>query len=151
MLRVVSVGFLTPLVLTGCEARQLGVSYADKQAASVDTSWVTAAKACWPDLSHGYNNATMKQYLADPLHFRAAFTAYSAMSDAELRAVASKPLMSAPAPDASLLANSQTAVITRYEALSATSNSLASANNTDSAAPPDALCAIHPGQPVGFK
>jgi hypothetical protein len=131
------------MTLCGCQARQLGINYADKQAASVDSSWVAAVKSCWPDLGHGYSNETLKQYLA--------FTSYSSMSDQDLRSIVSKPVTSAPPPDASLLGNSQTAVITRYQAIYATNTSLASANNTDSAAPPDALCAVHPGTPVGFK
>jgi len=139
------------LTCSGCEARQLGVAFSDKQAANVDNTWVDAAKACWPALQHGYDVESMKRYLADPMHFRAAFSTYSSLSDSDLRAIVLKPVTTAPAPDSSMLSRSQTAVITRYQAISGFDSSTATANTTDSSAPPDALCAVHPGTPVGFK
>jgi len=85
----------------------MGVNFADQQAKSVDTTWVTAIKTCWPDVGHqGYSLEGMKRYLADPLHFRAAFSTYAALNDAELRTVVTKPVMSAPPPDSSLLSHS---------------------------------------------
>jgi hypothetical protein len=137
--------------LCGCEARQLGVNFADKQAVSVDKTWVSAVKTCWPVLSHGYSTEMLKQYLADPLHLRAAFSTYSALSDSELRSIVTKPVLSAPEPDAGILSHSQTAVFTRYEAVAGVDQETVTAANTDDAAPPDALCAVHPGTPVGFK
>ena len=137
--------------LCGCEARQLGVNFADKQAGSVDKTWVAAVKTCWPVLSHGYSTEMLKQYLADPLHFRAAFSTYSALSDSELRSIVIKPVLSAPEPDSSILTHSQTAIFTRHQAIAGVDQETVTASNTDAAAPADALCAVHPGTPVGFK
>jgi len=140
------------VLLSGCEAREMGVNFADQQAKSVDTTWVTAIKTCWPDVGHqGYSLEGMKRYLADPLHFRAAFSTYAALNDAELRTVVTKPVMSAPPPDSSLLSHSQTAVFTRSQAISGVDQQNASATDNTTAAPTDALCAIHSGTPVGFR
>jgi hypothetical protein len=136
---------------SGCEARQLGVAFSDKQAENVDITWVEAAKACWPALTHSYDVLSMRRYLADPMHFRATFGTYSSLSDSDLRSIVLRPVTAAPAPDSSMLSHSQTAVITRYQAISGFDSSTATANTTDSAAPPDALCAVHPGTPVGFR
>ena len=130
----------------------MGVNFADQQAKSVDNSWVTAVNTCWPDVAHqGYSLEGMKRYLADPLHFRAAFSTYAALDDAALRGLVTKPVMSAPAPDSSLLSHSQTAVFTRSQAISGVNQQNAAATDTNTAAPPNALCAIHSGTPVGFR
>ncbi|MEO6922373.1 MAG: hypothetical protein ABI142_00980 [Bryocella sp.] len=135
----------------GCEAKQIGVAFSDKQAEKVDNTWVTAARSCWPALAHGYDSASLKRYIADPMHFRAAFGTYSTLSDEQLRGIVLRPVTVAPTPDASILTSSQTPVMTRYQAVSGFDSANATANTTDSAAPPDALCAIHPGVPVGFR
>ena len=138
--------------LCGCEAREMGVNFADQQAKSVDNSWVTAINTCWPDVAHqGYSLEGMKRYLADPLHFRAAFSTYAALNDSELRTVVTRPVMAAPPPDSSLLSHSQTAVFTRSQAISGVNQQNASATDNTTAAPTDALCAIHSGTPVGFR
>jgi len=142
---------LAAMTLCGCEARQLGVNFADKQALSVDDTWVAAVKTCWPDLNHGYSIAQLKQYLADPLHFRAAFSTYSTRTDSDLRSIVIHSVTAAPEPETSILAHSQTAIYTRYQAVRGVDQESATASNTDSAAPPDALCAVHPGTPIGFK
>jgi hypothetical protein len=139
------------LLCSGCEARQLGVAFSDKQAQNVDVTWVSAVKTCWPALEHGYDMESLKRYLADPMHFRAAFGTYSSLSDSDIRSVVLRPVTAAPAPDSSMLDRSQTAVITRYQAISGFDSSTATANTTDGAAPPDALCAVHPGTPIGFR
>ena len=148
----VTAAALAATALCGCEARQMGVNFADQQAKSVDNTWVTAVKTCWPDVDHqGYSLEGLKRYLADPLHFRAAFSTYAALNDAELRTLVTRPVMAAPPPDSSLLSHSQTAVFTRSQAISGVDQQNASATDNTTAAPPDALCAIHPGTPVGFR
>src|ERR1700684_2567462 len=87
-------------VLTGCRANEMGVKFSDREALSVDPSWTAAVKACWPDLAHnGDSAADIERYLADPLHFRAAFGTYAALSDRTLRAIVAKPAAEAPAPN----------------------------------------------------
>ncbi len=45
-------------LIAGCKARQMGVDFADKQAANVDNTWLIAVNSCWPDLAHqGYSVA----------------------------------------------------------------------------------------------
>jgi hypothetical protein len=145
------VAMLLPIGLTGCAPRQLGKTFANKQATTVDTTWVTASKACWPALQHDYTTEALKQFLADPLHFRAAFSTYSALDDNALRAIVAKPVSDAPTPDTSVLNDSQTPVLTRYQAVTGVNPETITATNTTGAAPPDALCAVHPGTPVGFR
>jgi len=139
-------------MLTGCEAREMGVTFADSQAKLVDNSWVTATQTCWLGIpSQHYTVASMKRYLADPIHFRAAFSTYAALDDNELRALVAKPVKDAPPPDTTMLAHSSMPVFTRAQALSGTNARDAVASNTDGATPPDAFCAAQPGTPVGFK
>jgi len=134
---------LTPL---GCKARELGSSFADTQSATVDNSWVTAVDTCWPAMAHqNYSIEAVKYYLADPVHFRAAFAVYSQLSDGMLRSIVAMPVGNAPPPDISVLANSQSAVITRSQALMG----VTSATNHIPGA--DSLCSIQPGLPVGFR
>ena len=140
-------------MLTGCEARELGVNVADSQAKQVDESWVKATTTCWTGIpSQHYTDASMKRYLADPIHFRAAFATYSALDDNELRAMVSKPVSAAPPPDTTMLAHSSTPVFTKAQALAGTDpHSDAVVSNTNGSTPADAFCAAQPGTPVGFK
>jgi hypothetical protein len=139
-------------ILTGCRANEMGVKFSDREALSVDPSWLAAAKSCWPDLAHnGDTSADINRYLADPLHFRATFGGYAALSDRTLRAIVSKPAAEAPAPDSSVLTGANTPVLTRGQAVAGASTQQAVASAPDGIAPPDALCAIHSGTPVGFK
>jgi hypothetical protein len=138
--------------LCGCEAREMGTNFADKQANAVDNTWVSAVKTCWPDVAHqGYSLAGMKRYLADPLHFRAAFSTYSALTDAQLLIIVTKPIQDAPPPDTSVLDHARTPVFTRDQAIAGTSPQAAATPNSNSAVPPDALCALQTGTPVGFR
>ncbi len=140
------------LSLAGCKARDMGVPTADNTAESVDASWVTATKSCWPELEHdGYSVAGIKHNLADPLRFRSTFPSYAAQEESSLRALVTKPLMEAPAPDATVLLNSRTPVLTRAQAMAGASPHQATVQSTQTLAPPDALCAVHAGPPVGFK
>jgi len=137
---------LLAFACAGCKARELGSSYADTQSETVDNSWVTAVDTCWPSVAHqSYSTEAIKHYLADPLHFRAAFAVYAPLSDSMLRTIVAAPVGSAPAPDTSVLRNSQSAVLTRAQALSGARNS---PNGTPG---PDSLCSIQPGLPVGFR
>ncbi|MDE1161765.1 MAG: hypothetical protein PW792_07435 [Acidobacteriaceae bacterium] len=139
-------------VVSGCKAREMGITFSNTQATSVDDSWLLAAYACWPDMAHvGYSKADIKRYLSDPLHFRAAFAAYSPLSDASLIKIVAQPVLDAPVPDTSVLEHSLNPVITRRQALAGGSirGTLTSDNN--SLAPADTLCAIQAGTPVGFK
>jgi hypothetical protein len=130
----------------------MGTQFSGRQAASVDSSWLIAAGSCWPDLGHqGYTVADIKRYLADPLHFRATFATYASLSDAQLLQIIPKPVDQAPAPDPSVLNQTTSPILTRTDAVSRKNlrGTLASDNN--GVAPPDALCAIQPGIPVGFR
>lgn len=130
----------------------MGVTFSNKQAANVDNSWLIAADRCWPDLGHqGLSVAGIKEYLGDPLHFRATFVGYSAQDNASLRQIVGVPVMSAPAPDSGTLNNAPNPVLTRSEAMSGSNpqGTLVSQNN--GIAPNDALCAMQPGTPVGFR
>jgi len=134
------------LVCVGCKARELGSNFADTQSATVDNTWVTAADTCWPALAHqDYSIEVVKHYLADPVHFRAAFAVYAQLSDGTLRSIVAAPVANAPPPDVSVLANSQSPVITRTQALMG----VTSAPNHIPGA--DSLCSIQPGLPVGFR
>jgi len=132
----------TPL---GCKARELGSNYADAQALTVDNSWVSAVENCWPAVAHqGYSTEAVKHYLADPIHFRAAFAVYAQFSDATLRSMVTAPVNSAPAPDTSVLQQANSPILTRMQATTGTPS-------TNRAAGPDSLCSIQPALPVGFK
>jgi len=146
----IAAALLAATALCVCEAREMGTTFADKQANAVDNTWVAAVKTCWPDVAHqGYSLAGMKRYLADPLHFRAAFSTYSALTDAQLLIIVTKPIQDAPPPDTSVLAQAHTPVFTRDQAIAGTSPQAAS--NSNGATPPDALCALQTGTPVGFR
>jgi hypothetical protein len=130
----------------GCKARELGSSFADEQSPTVDNTWVTAVVACWPAMAHqGYSIEGIKHYLADPLHFRAAFAVYAPLDDGTLRAIVAVPVSRAPMPDTSLLMQSQSPVISRIQAMSGATSSVTSVPG------PDSLCSIQPGLPVGFR
>jgi len=130
----------------GCKARELGANYADTQAVTVDDTWVTAVDSCWPAVAHqGYSTEGVKHYLADPLHFRAAFAAYAGLSDGKLRSTVAAPVSSAPPADTSVLAHTQMPILTRTQAITG-------ATNSASYQPaPDSFCSIQPGLPVGFR
>ncbi|MFC6644351.1 hypothetical protein ACFQBQ_01830 [Granulicella cerasi] len=137
---------------SGCKAREMGVKYADKRAAHVDTTWLLAANACWPDLAHaGYTLGDVKSYLSDPLHFRATFAAYASLSNDELITVAETPVMKAPLPDSGIFNQSQNPVLTRQQALQGNNARGTLVSDTNGIAPQDSLCAIQAGTPVGFR
>ena len=134
---------ITPL---GCKARELGSNYADEQSATVDNTWVTAVNTCWPAVAHqSYSIEAVKYYLADPVHFRAAFAVYASLTDDMLRAIVAAPLNNAPPPDISELRHTQSSVITRTQAL------MGVAYAPNQVPGPDSLCSIQPGLPVGFR
>ncbi len=141
----------TAFALAGCKPRDMGVPTAEKAAESVDSSWVTATRSCWPELEHGFTLVSIQHNLADPLRFRSTFPVYAAQNEGSLRALVSKPLMSAPPPDITVLQNSRTPVLTRGQAAAGASPRAAIVQSTNGIAPPDALCAVHAGTPVGFK
>ena len=139
-------------VLSGCKAREMGIQFADKQARNVDNSWLIAANSCWPELTHsGYSLLDVKRYLADPLHFRATFAAYASLDNQQLIRVVTQPVKDAPAPDTSVLDHSQSPVLTRQQAVSRSNLQGTLPANNNGVAPADALCAIQPGTPVGFR
>ena len=149
---MVSAAFLATTLLCGCKAREMGVNFSDQQSTTVDDSWLTAVKTCWPDVGHqGYSVPGLKRYLADPLHIRAAFGSYASLTDSQLRAMIARPVNEAPAPDTVALAHSNTPVFTRDQAVAGTDPKNAAADQTDGSAPPDALCAVQSGTPIGFK
>ncbi len=121
------------------------------QADSVDNSWANAAKACWPQLAkNGSSDVDLRKYLIDPAHFRSAFPAYGALSDANVKAELSMPLTTIFPPDPTKLANSATPVLTRGQAVNGVPPGDAVAPSTHGNAPPDALCSIQTGLPPAF-
>ena len=143
---------LLAATLFGCKAREMGVPTADHTAEFVDGSWLTATKNCWPELEHdGFTDAGMRHNLADPLRFRSTFPSYAAQSEPSLRSLVTKPLMAAPAPDGTVLMNSRTPVLTRSQAAAGSDSHKAAVQGTNGPAPPDALCSVHAGTPVGWK
>ncbi len=133
----------------GCKAREMGVEFADKQAVSVDDSWVTALKTCWPAMAHDSNTQSqLKHELADPLHFRAAFGVYAQYTDAQINELVAHSAFSAPPPQSALFANSPTPVLTLQQAASGVTTAQRS---VDGSTPDNAFCSLHPGIPVGFK
>ena len=130
----------------------MGIQFADQQARNVDHTWLIAANSCWPDLTHsGYSLLDVKRYLADPLHFRATFATYASLDNNTLISVVTEPVMSAPAPDTSVLDHSQGPVLTREQAVSRSNLQGSLPADHNGIAPSDALCAIQPGTPVGFR
>ena len=130
----------------------MGVPTAKSTAEFVDQSWVAATRSCWPELEHsGFSLDGIKHNLGDPLRFRSTFPSYAAQDEQSLRALVTKPLMAAPPPDSSVLLNSRTPVLTRAQAVAGTGPRAAIVQSTGGVAPPDGLCSIHAGTPVGFK
>jgi hypothetical protein len=136
----------------GCKAREMGVDYADQQAARVDNTWLVAANHCWPDLRHqGFSVDAIQHFMADPLHFRATFGAYAPLSDARLRNIVMHPVAEAPSPDTSVFDHSQTPLLTRADAVTGSNPRGTLVSEGNGLAPDDTLCAIQPGVPVGFR
>lgn len=120
------------------------------QPASVDHSWISAAKSCWPDLSkNGYTDDDIARNLLD--HLGAGFPSYSALSGHGSRADLSMPITSVLAPDVTRLENSSTPVLTRGQAVAGTPPRGAIVQSTNGNAPPDSLCSIQSGIPDGFS
>jgi hypothetical protein len=86
----------------------------------------------------------VKHYLADPLHFRAAFAAYAQFSDSTLRSMIAAPVSDAPVADISVL-NADKPILTRLQAMTGVTET------NSRTAGQDSLCSIQPGLPVGFK
>jgi hypothetical protein len=147
--RAAAVMLLSGIAVSGCGKRPTG---SGAPGDLVDSSWVTAAESCWPDLIRdGYHARKIEKNLAVPPRFRSTFPSYSAQSDQQIRALLTRSLGSAPVPDISRLTHSQTPVLTRRQAAAGTSPQAAVAANTQAIAPPDALCAIQTGTPAGFR
>jgi len=143
-------GFAAVTMLSGCKAREMGVVFSPTQARHVDDSWLTAAKACWPELSHsGLSNEAIRKNLADPLHFRSAFSVYASMSDAQILQMVSTSINTAPEADASVLRGAATPYLTRLQAAAGAAVDPQASSNGEP--PVDTLCAVHPGTPIGFK
>lgn len=136
----------------GCKAREMGVQFSGKQAVSVNNTWIIAASSCWPDLTHqGYTLAGIKHYLGDPLHFRATFGVYAGLSDAQLLQIIPQPVSAAPPPDTSVLNQTLNPILTRTDAVTRKNLKGVLAADNNGIAPPDALCAVQHGLPVGFR
>ena len=137
------------LLVSGCKAREMGVQFADTQAVKVDDTWISAARSCWPELArNNYTRGILSHELADPLHFRATFAAYAALGDKDIEAIVAAPINTAPAPDSGSLRGAGGGLLTRNQAVSFDGNP--PGNLASNRIPSDALCAIHPGVPVGF-
>ena len=144
---------LALLTLAGCHHQKStadGSMAGPGQPASVDNSWINAAKSCWPELAkNGYNNDSISRNLLH--HIGAAFPTYSALNRNGADADLSMPIDSVLAPDVSKLANSSTPVLTRGQAVAGVGPGGAIVQSTHGNAPPDALCSIQPGVPQGFS
>ncbi len=118
--------------------------------ASVDNSWLNAARSCWPDLAkNGYTDQDLSRNLIH--HLGAAFPAYGALTSNGADADLSMPITTVLAPDASQLEHSQTPVLTRGQAVAGTPPAGAIVQRTNGNAPPDALCSIQSGVPQAFS
>lgn len=142
--------------LSGCHRQQqktaLGSMDAPGSAASVDNSWVNAAKSCWPDLAKGgYGAQQIQQYLIVPGHLRSAFPSYAGLSDQTIKADLTVPITTILPPDVTRLTNSSTPLLTTGQAVAGTPPQGAIVQSTHGQAPPDALCAIGSGLPPGFN
>ncbi len=144
---------LTSLLVTGCHRQKqtaTGSLAGPGKPASVDNSWINAARSCWPQLAqNGYGNDDIARNLIH--HLGAALPTYAALSrnggDADL----SMPIDSVLPPDVTKLDHSRTPVLTRGQAVAGTPPGSAAVAHTDGSAPPDALCSIQPGIPQGFS
>ncbi len=120
--------------------------------ASVDNSWVNAAKACWPELAkNNYSTQQLQGYLVVPNHLRATFPSYAGLSDPTLKADLTVPITTVLPPDTTKLLNSSTPVLTTGQAVAGTSAQNAIEQSTHGSAPPDSLCSIQRGFPEGFN
>ena len=120
------------------------------QPASVDNSWINAAKSCWPQLAqNGYTNEDIGRNLIH--HLSAAFPTYAALSRHGADADLSMPIATVLPPDVTKLENSSTPVLTRGQAVAGTPPQGAIVQSTNGNAPPDALCSIQQGIPDGFS
>ncbi len=118
--------------------------------ASVDNSWINAAKSCWPQLAaNGYNPDDIARNLIH--HLGSAFPTYSALNREGGDADLSMPITTVLAPNAGLLQHSQTPVLTRGQAVAGTPPGGAIVQSTNGNAPPDALCSVQTGIPQGFS
>ena len=143
------------LMVTGCHHQKQtaeGSMASPGASASVDNSWVQAAKSCWPDLGkNGYSTQQIQQYLITPANVRVAFPSYTGLSDDTLKADISVPLATILPPDTTKLTNSSNPVLTTGQAVQGTPPQGAIVQSTHGSAPPDALCAIQSGLPQGFN
>ena len=143
---------LTLLPVSGCHHQTTATGSMDSpgQPASIDNSWINAARSCWPDLAQqGYSNADIARNLLN--HLGSAFPAYSALSARTLDADLSMPITSILPPDVTKLENSSTPVLTRGQAVAGTPPRQAIVQSTHGQAPPDSLCSIQSGIPDGFS
>ena len=143
-----------PLATTGCHHKKTaeGSESPTGSAASVDNSWVNAARACWPELAkNNYSTQQLQQYLVVPDHLRATFPSYAGLSDPTLRADLTVPITTILPPDTTKLLNSSNPVLTTGQAVAMTPAQGAVVQSTHGTAPPDSLCAIQRGFPDGFN
>ena len=142
------------LSLTGCHNKQgeHGSMAPVGNPASVDASWVSAAKSCWPDLAkNNYSQQQIGGYLTSPANVRSTFPSYAGLSDATIQADITVPLATILPPDTTKLVNSSRPVLTTGQAVAGTPPQGAIAQSTHGSAPPDSLCAIQSGLPEGFN
>ena len=118
--------------------------------ASVDNTWINAAKSCWPQLAaNGYTNQDVASNLLH--HLGAAFPTYGALNGNHGDADLSMPITTVLPPDASKLDHSRSPVLNRGQAVAGTPPQRAVASSTDGSVPPDALCSVQNGIPQGFS
>ena len=139
---------LAAFALTGCHSPKPAPFGPDQ----IDNSWIIATESCWPSLArNGYNVDKIRQNLADPANFRSTFPTYSAQTNSGIQPLLTRSVGAAPAPDISKLAHSSTPILNRGQAAEGTSAQNAAVSSTNGIAPPDALCAVQPGTPAGFR
>ena len=139
--------------VTGCHHQPTtadGSMAGPGKAASVDNSWINAARSCWPQLAQsGYTRDDIGRNLIH--HLGNAFPAYSALGNKGTDADLSMPIATVLPPDVTKLENSSTPVLTRGQAVAGTPPGGAIVQSTHGNAPPDALCSIQAGLPEGFS
>ena len=150
--RILGVALPAVLTISGCSSKHTGAPVATSSGRNVDSSWITALNACWPDLTkQGYSADDIRRNLVIADHFSGAFPVYAAETGRSLDDLLGKPLTIAPPPDTSKLFHSQTPVLTRGQAVEGTGPGMAVVQHTEGSAPPDSFCSIQTGIPQGFS
>lgn len=96
---------VSTIFVLGCSSKHKGAPVVTSASGHhIDSSWLTALNACWPDLAkQGYTADQLHRNLADAGSFRHAFPVYTAQSGDSIEDLLGKPMQAAPPPDTSKL------------------------------------------------